>query len=154
MSMMDKRDKTSYIINNEIKTFLNDHGYMLSRHNTKSFDGQWLYNISKISLTGVQHIEKFTRNGLMDAYHKGVLLQRLNVSHNFKPAFILQKDVAILMSENGKPIHNYTINNYVRDGMLPEPIVSGRTKRWSVDQLCKHLKISEETLWKTLGRDY
>jgi len=77
MSMMDKRDKTSYIINNEIKTFLNDHGYMLSRHNTKSFDGQWLYNISKIRLVGMQHIEQFTRNGLMDAYNKGVLIQML-----------------------------------------------------------------------------
>lgn len=77
MSMIDKRDKTSYIINNPVKKLLNEHGYMLSRHNTKSFDGQWLYNISKINLTGVQHIEQFTRNGLMDAYHKGVLIQML-----------------------------------------------------------------------------
>lgn len=77
MSMADKRDKTSYIINNPIKKLLNDHGYMLNRNKTKSFDGQFLYNVSKISLSGVQYIEQFNRNGLMDAYHKGVLIQML-----------------------------------------------------------------------------
>lgn len=76
------------------------------------------------------------------------------MSNNFKPAFILQKDIAVLMSENGKPIHNYTINNYVKNGILPEPIVNGRIKKWSVDQLCEKIKISEETLWKTLGKDH
>jgi len=75
--MADKRDKTSYIINNPIKKLLNDHGYMLNRNKTKSFDGQFLYNISKISLAGVQHIEQFNRIGLMEAYNKGVLIQML-----------------------------------------------------------------------------
>lgn len=74
------------------------------------------------------------------------------MSAEFRPAFILQKDVAILMSENGRPIHNYTIDNYIRDGLLPKPLVSGRTKRWSVEELCKSLKISEDRLFKTIGK--
>lgn len=75
--MADKRDKTSYIINNPIKKLLAENGYMLDRNKTKSWDGQWLYNIHKCSLAGVKKIDQFTRHGLMDAYHKGVLIQML-----------------------------------------------------------------------------
>lgn len=82
MSMADKRDKTSYIINNPIKKLLQENGYLITRNKTKSFDGQWLYNIQKISLAGVQHIEQFNRIGLMDAYHKGVLIQMLEEKEN------------------------------------------------------------------------
>lgn len=77
MSMADKRDKTSYIINNTIKKLLNDNGYMLNRNKTKSWDGQWLYNINKCSLAGVKKITHLTRYELLDAYDKGILIKYL-----------------------------------------------------------------------------
>lgn len=78
MTMADKRDKTSYIINNPIKKLLGKNGYMLSRRSTKNFDGQWIYDITKIGLGGVKQIGQFTRNELLDAYSKGNLIEVLN----------------------------------------------------------------------------
>lgn len=80
--MADKRDKTSYIINHPIKRLLQENGYLLTRNKTKSWDGQWLYNVQKVSLSGVQPIDQFTRMGLMDAYNKGVLIDMLEEKRN------------------------------------------------------------------------
>lgn len=71
---------------------------------------------------------------------------------NFRPAFILQKDVAVLLSDNGKPIHNTTIVQYVKDGFLPEPVTGGKSKKWSVEELSKKLKISEDRIFETIRK--
>lgn len=77
---------------------------------------------------------------------------------NFRPAFIKQKDVAILMSENGKPIGAYAIRNLIESGALPEPITKkvsqGTPKMWSVEELCDKLRISEDRLFETIRKTH
>lgn len=78
------------------------------------------------------------------------------MSTEFRPAFIPQKDVAMLLSSTGKPVGAYAIQKMVENGTLPKPItkksVQGLPKLWSVDELCDRLRINEDRLFETIKK--